>query len=530
MFMKVRPALIVTHKEKKMIRNFSLLLFLFLAFTGAIFSQESILVEGKITYLTADQIYCDVGTIGGASVGDTLKVLRREQELGLILITNVARKSSVCLSLVPASVFQLGDKVVLDKMTKPLSQPNEIVKDRLKETVEKPQKSKLKQSGNLSFRYTDTQFSNNNSANRGIGSLNYRLRYDGLFKPQLWIYGRSDLADKEFKLYQARLTFGSSTGKLYVQVGRVFSPALSGIGATDGLLASTTIKRGISLGVLGGFSPNPQNLNFDKNISKTGGYIHFKNQSPNFRMIGSIAFAQQKVSGKTDREFIFWTWRGNVGNTFSLAMYQTVDLYPDTEIGVRNKMTPTSSQISVRFRPIKSITIRSRYSARRQVLYFESAQTLPDSLFQDELRSGWYNTIQLSMNNIGSFQLGANLRNQKSADRPAVLAFMSFRSPSGSNGRTYNLKTNYIRNDLITGVRFTVGLDQSLGKKISIYAEADGYSYGYGTNWSDYFQQRINVGMNWRIFSKLQMTLSADYTQEDNYSFQYVYAGLNYRF
>ena len=60
-------------------------------------------IQGKITYLTADQVYCDLGREDGVNVGDTLTVFRRNDEIGKIITTNLARQSSVCASLIPVT-------------------------------------------------------------------------------------------------------------------------------------------------------------------------------------------------------------------------------------------------------------------------------------------------------------------------------------------------------------------------------------------------------------------------------------------
>jgi len=48
-------------------------------------------LEGHITYITMDQIYCDIGSVKGAEIGDTLTVFRRNDEVGLLVITVTSR-------------------------------------------------------------------------------------------------------------------------------------------------------------------------------------------------------------------------------------------------------------------------------------------------------------------------------------------------------------------------------------------------------------------------------------------------------
>jgi len=526
--MKANPVINVILKVKSVTRRV-LNLFFFIIF-GCIYSQENIHIDGTITYITTNQVYSNIGLNKGAVIGDTLKVLRRGQELGLIYITSIANKSSVSESLIPISQFQLGDRVVLEKIKQEIL----ILDKKVIVQDPKPTTTKIKrqwrQSGNISLRYMSSQYSNKTTRNRSIGMMNYRLRSSGILKPNLWIYGRSNLLSGDFNLYQARITLGQTNSKFYMQMGRVFSSNLSGLGATDGLVASTNLVKGITLGVLGGYLPAQKNMNFSKDVIKTGGFVHIKTKTKNMRLSGSVALAQQKFKGNTDREFVYWTWRSDYKKALTLSVNQTLDLYSDQSVGTRNSLTPTSNQISLRFRPMSGLSIQSRYSGRRQVLYFESEQTLPDSLFQDELRSGWYNAFSWSNDWFGNVQFGLNLRSQKSFDRPASVIVFGYQTPNQKNKRSYRFKTNFIRNDLLTGMRLVLGVDQSLNKNNSLYVDADFYSYGYGNKTADYFQTRISTGVNWRIQKKIRFSCNIDYLKDKSYNNLFIYAGVNYRF
>lgn len=525
--MKVNHVIVVIHPEKKMIKK---LLVSMMIFQGFIFAQETVKAEGTITYITIDQVYSNIGLNKGANIGDTLKVLRRGQELGLIHITSIANKASVSKSLVPISQFQLGDRVVLEKIKhdKLVLDEKIIIQDSKPST--KKIRRKWHQSGNINLRYMSTQYSNKTTNNRSIGMMNYRLRSTGFLKPNLWIYGRSNLLSGDFNLYQARFTLGESDGKFFMQTGRVFSSDLSGLGATDGLVMSSTLKKGVTLGVLGGYLPAQQNMDFSKDVIKTGGFIHFKKQTKNMRINGSAALAQQKFKGETDREFIYWSWRSDYKKSLSISLNQTIDLYTTQSISDRKSMTPTSNQLSIKFRPTNNLSIYSRYSGRRQVVYYESGQTLPDSLFQDELRSGWYNALHWSNNRFGNIQVGLNLRSQKSFDRSAYVLVFGYQTPNKKNKRSYRFKTNYIQNDLLTGFRTVLGVDHSLNRKFSLYGEVDFYSYGYGNNSSDFFQSRFSGGLNWKIINKVQFSTNVDYLKDKDYYNIFIYVGLNYRF
>ncbi len=512
-----------------MIRKYLIVYLGFIVSNQPLLAQGKIYAEGKITYLTAEQVYCDLGMNDGASVGDTLTVTRRTQEIGWIIVTHLAKKSSVTNSLVPIETYQLGDRVILNKTIKQnlLSKPR-IVEKSDGISIKIPQK-KWQQSGTLSLRMASTSFSNDRTATRGIGSLNYRVQYRGALKLKLWVYGRSHLETGNFNLYQGRVSLGDVGGKLYIQGGRVFSSSLPGLGATDGIFISTALQKNLIAGILGGFQPNPQSLSFNKNNTKVGGFIQAKRTINTVKMGGSIAVARQSVKGNTDREFLYWQVRISHTNRLALSMNQTVDFNLDQVVPQRGRFIPTSSQVLFRYRPITGVTLHSRYSGRRQVLYFESAQTLPDSLFQDELRHGWYNGIDITSGVLGSIRIGMNIRTQNSGARPSTVTFFGYQTPRGKRGRLYGFKTHYIQNEIISGLRLTLEINQSIGESVSVYGEGDMYSYGYGNKVNDYIQIRVSGGLNWKITRKLFVSLSGDYTNDRDYSILFGYAGLHIR-
>ncbi len=498
---------------------------------SALAGQTGVHSEGKITYLTADRVYCDLGSNNGAAVGDTMTVYRRDQELGLVVVTNVARKSSVCLSLVPTSTFQLGDRVVLDKTSPPeptaLATPESVIQKPEKRT--KRHLPRWSSTGNVSFRYTSGQFSNKTSDTRGIGSINYRLRSGGPLRATFWLYGRGNTLDNSFSLYQARMTLGRAGSHFYIQAGRVFSPEMAGIGSTDGLLVSSRLISSLSVGLLAGVQPDPKTLTFDPDLKKMGGYLYLNKKKDKVRTTASLALVGQYAGGKTDREFLFWSLRRDRRNKLALSLNQTVDMYRHGKVRNRNQLTPTSTQLSVSYRPFRSLNLQTRYTGRRQVVYQKTGAVIPDSLFRDELRSGLYTSIRWTGSSVGSFRLGANIRTQKSEYRPAILVSLDYRSPQRTNLSSYSIGTSFLRNDLLTGLRAELGYWKQFSPGFYYNANYDIYSYGYGNKVADYIQHHLSVGVNRRFFSRLNLALSGDYTYDKAYQIVYLYASLNYR-
>jgi len=312
-----------THRGVNMINFIKKNLFICLLAIGFGQNMEIITGQGKVTYLTADQVYCDIGTSQGISVGDTLQLFRRSEIIGDMVITHSAKNSSVTSPLVPIGTIQIGDRVQFEKTAKiNLAQP--IEPEMVVQKEPEKQKMIIKHSGNISLRTTIQSLPDGVSDKTGIGTLQYGLSVPSMRHFKVGVYGRSNLQDQQFTLYQARASFGSKNKEPYFQLGRVFASELSGIGATDGLLATVPIIKNIILGGLGGFQPNPESYQFNSDIKKIGLFSKIKFPSQHFT--GSIAFVGQYAGSGIDREYIYSKLSYNPINQLSFKLYQTFDL------------------------------------------------------------------------------------------------------------------------------------------------------------------------------------------------------------
>lgn len=534
MSMKVSRVMTVIQMEKKMIKYRLIPVFIFL---GLLVAQSGTYqsIEGNITYLTMDQVYSDVGSLKGAAVGDTMTVFRRNENIGLVVITNVARKSSVSQPLVPISQFQLGDQIRYDKwVPKPEDPPAQQVSQQSDKPSSKSASGKphwdFKQNATVSLRYSNNKYSEESTHSRGIGTLQYRAGLKSLLHSKVFVYGRSDLADKDLTVYQARIELSNQTRAHTVQIGRVFPSDMSGVGATDGLLFTSKITPVFSAGALAGFQPDYQSQSWNPDVKKIGGFFKSKHRNDNFKLQTLISVVSQQAGNEIDREFSYIKFTGDVKRRLSFSLYQTWDIYRDHTLYNRSALEPTSSQISFRLKPYKLITLNMRYTSRRQVLYNVSGNLLPDSLFVDELRSGWYNSIRFSHDKVGSVVTRFNRRKQSNdSDNASTYIFMNYFSRPIRENLTIQFSANYLKNLLITGFRSRLGVNMATKKFGSFHSEYELYSFGYGRFYDDYLQHSFKAHHTWSLRKSLYGSTSIDYLIDKDYSIFVLYLGLTYK-
>ncbi|RMF08894.1 MAG: hypothetical protein D6762_04730 [Candidatus Neomarinimicrobiota bacterium] len=507
-------------------------IFLSLILAGSLWAQErmEIKVDGKITYITTDQVYCDVGTDAGVGEGDTLRITRGTEEVGLAVVTYLSRKSCVCEPLVPAETLQLGDRVHLEKVK--LVTIEEVPETPATVTTAKPVNKKfgLSQLGNLSYRYTYSQFSDSLFHHRSIASLQYGLHMTRPINTQLWIYGRSNIQNHDFILYQARWELGTSESRFHTQIGRVYSSAMAGVGATDGILLETSLSERISAGLLGGLEPDPATLKFNSSVTKGGVFTSYRFRRDQRSLEGSLALVGQYASGNVDREFLYNRFRWRRGRLLYFTMNQTVDFYRNGAVGGRKGATLVSNQLSLRIRPLNWLSIQSRISSRKQVLYQQSSRSFPDSLFVDETRSGWYNAVYFNTSGGRSYRLGANYRFQSTGGGNSIYAFLGYRGPYRREGWNFDYTGSFLHNLLITGSRNQFGFTRKVGRRGSLFAEYELYVYGYGNKLADYIQHNVTATYSWQYRSHLVVSTSLDATVDKDYKYYYLYFAFHYRF
>ncbi len=497
------------------------------------FAQEKLglQVEGTVTYITIENVYCDLGSEQGVGLGDTLKVLRRNDEIGILVVQSTGRKSSVTIPLVSANLFQLGDRVLFTAKEKKTVSENIIEEKKIEEPIKKKKRTKplFDQGGSVSLRGNWNEYSGGSQHQRLLGNLNYRLGIDLPLKTQMWIYGHNNFMENSFRLYQMRLEFGDKNDRLFGQVGRLYASELAGIGAVDGAMVSVGKNRRSRVGVLAGYQPRFLKTELSTHVSKIG--VYSTNEwKPNKQIIRfNIALVGQYTQNAIDREFLYFRFYWKTKSNYEFSWYETVDMYRDSTIYDRSQIEPISSQISIRYRLGKILTLNSRLSSRRQIVYRQTGTMIADSLFVDELRSGWYNAIQIRTEDWGTLRISSNHRVQTNSSELSQVYSGSYTAPRFRNNIYVRFSSSYIKNMLITGLRNRVSISKSFNGKGSMFADYDLYVYGFGNQLADYNRHTLSFGMNYRLMKKISTNLSMDLSKDGEFNSIYSYFGFSYR-
>ena len=482
-------------------------------------------ITGRVTYFTADQVYCDLGANNQIVIGDTLDVSRRAETLGVLLVSHIANKSSVSEILTPEIQFKLGDLVTLRRTILPIL-IDSTQTDTTEEItiVEKPIKgSQFSQYGTASIRSNYNQITDEF---RFYNSLQYNAKYK---EYRFWVFGRSNSTTNQFSLYQAKMDLGTKSSGTFIQLGRVFSSELSGIGATDGVMVQWKKRNHFSVGSLMGAQPDPETFIPDFSITKMGIFTTFQKSLPSLLFKITSSIVGQYTDHSVDREFSYLKINGKFKDQMTFRAMGIFDYYRTT-LGNRTGFKQTSSQISLQYRFGKVMSFQTRFSQRMRPLYRSTYDSVQDSLMSDELISGWLNSLRFVLPKFGTFQLAGNIRKQTSGDLAYVVQF-NLRTRQFKSINSYGWSVNWIQNNLIKGLQNQFQYDREMGQFGQLYFEYEIYQYGYGVSPFDYFQQTLSMTYNRKILNSIYLYGTVD-TVIDNLGgpLIHLFIGTSYRF
>lgn len=522
--MKVVHVLIAIRKVM-MIKYFKIILLLF--FTG-LFADDIEIVNGKITYITVDQVYCDIGSKQNIVIGDTLKITRRGDFLGSVIVSHVATNSSVSDKISSQIEFQLGDIVILqiNDNRNIVNENNINIKPIIVDNpIEKPKQNiKFSQHGTISLRTNYNTISNELMLYQ---SLQYGLVINNPFPIHLFAFGQSNSNTGKFILYQAKLDFGSRKKGIFVQAGRVFTAELSGIGATDGILTQWRKNKSYSIGALFGFQPDNESYKPNYLQKKIGVYSTINKKLNNLTLNGTGSIVGQYEENIPQREYLFFKIKGRYKSNLEFNIWQLNDFYRD-ELNNTSNLELTSSQLSVRYKAIFGIVLQSKYSMRIQPLYFTNYESTQDSLISNEIRSGWLNSIRFSIPKIGQFQIGSNIRIQNSSEMAYLLRF-NYQSHQIKEKYILGWNLNWIKNDIINGIQNKFQYDWEINNKKSFFLEYELYQYGYGVNPFDFIQHSFSISFDQSISKHLYFYSAFDFIIDGQLNQTFIFSGLSYR-
>jgi hypothetical protein len=518
---------------------------------------------GAISYITSQNIYVKFKSTENMAVGDTLFVKQGETLVPALVVSNLSSISAVCTSI-SSIQFNVSDKIITRQ--KPNKPP---LKEALPPavTTEKPPKQvevkPLNEKTGMATTETDNQqqlhqdihgrlsvssysnFSNtpggdsqrmrytfsinaNNIANTKLSGESY---ISFVHKNGEWSEIQANIFNG-LKIYSLALNY-QFNNSLRLWVGRKINPRISNMGAIDGLQFEAKIKS-LTLGVLAGSRPDYEDYSLNFNLFQYGAYLSHDLVTRKGSMQSSLAFAEQKNNGNTDRRFVYFQHSNSLVKNLYFFGTVEVDLYKYDTVNQKPQGTFnfTNFYLSVRWKVIKRVSLTASYSARQNIVYYETYKSILDQIIDPETLQGYmlsatYNPIRFL--SVGA-RAGYRFRKSDPKDSRNLYAYATYsRIPfvkiSATASATF-LETTYISGKIYS---LTLSRDLVSGR---LFAGL-GYhyvDYHYFSTDSKIPQNMAEASLNWIIYKKLCLSVNYEGTFEKINHFNRLYINLTQRF
>jgi hypothetical protein len=511
--------------------------------------------QGKISFITSQNIYLRFDNTDGISVGDTAFFYKDKKYVPVMVIQFLS--SGSCSGKKIGNInLKVGDKVfVWSKIdeTKTLTLENagdekdtNLVKDTTQLKIKRSKIFISPHRSNFYGSFTANSFSgfanyansvgtqswwyslNLNAENIGGTSIYFSNYMNFAYLTSQWSNIKSNVFNN-VKIYD--LAIGYKVSKFSIWLGRHMNNNISSVGPVDGL----QIEKGFgnfSFGGVAGSRPDFLHMGLNSNLFEYGAYINRSDTINNRQMKSTVAIFQQSNHGKTDRRFLYFQHNNNIINNLYLFFSSEVDLFKLQNNKAKSDFSLTSLYLSTQYTPVRPLTINLSYDARRSVIYYQTFRSLYDSLFENQLRQG----LRLSFfirPLAGTFvNLGGGYSFQKGDIKPSRNLNISI-TQSGIPWLdiSASLTFNRIFSNYLSGTVYGITLTKYIPFNFtSISAGISKLSYRFGGLSTNLDQKIATVQISTKLINKIFFNLYYEGEFEGKTTYGRFMCGINYRF
>lgn len=509
------------------------------------------ILEGRISYITTQHIYVRFSSTMGLNDGDTL-FLKENQEVPALVILNHSSTSCVCKPLLDSN-FRMSDPVIGRlKGIKPADPAPEIEvstaedeNDSVPETgLAEPGVKERKQDvhGRLSlssYTYLKNPESDGRQRLRYTLSLDARniggsgLRLETYVNFSHVLDQWEEISENLFnglKIYKLSASY-AFRNSLLLTAGRKINPKLSSVGAIDGL----QIEKGfgaLSAGIVAGSRPDYQDYSFNTGLFQYGAYLAHEFKGSGGNMQNTLAYVEQMNRGATDRRFIYFQHHNDLVSRLWFFGSVEVDLYQKVGEKKETVFNLYNTYMNVRYRVINPLTLSLSYSARNNLIYYESHKDFLDRLLDEKVLQGW--RFRVSYRPIPYLYLGAHAAYRYRKDDP-----MPTRNAHGY--ATYSLipgigvsvtaRFTWMQSAYLDGMIYGAGIGREfLSGKLHAELNYHYIDHNYGSTEMTIAQHVGEAGLTWAVLHKLYLSAHFEGTFEESLAYKRIFISLSQRF
>ena len=545
----------VIQQERKMIkciiRNIGLLYLLFLIFAvGETSAQESTnLMEGKVSYITGENIYVRFASTEQIENGDTL-FIRDENSLTPALLVDHKSSISCLCSKLAEHTFKVDDIVYVRKnnpvseVVKPQQElPEKDVNEQVLITQEPTKEPSRTQ--DISGRLSMSSYSNFSDEGDNIHRFRYTLSAKALnlsgsklsaetymsftHKLHQWDVVQENL-NNALKVYSLALKYDINESAT-VWGGRKINPRIANVGAIDGLQFEYKFKN-MFAGIVGGSRPDYQDYGYNFDLFEYGVYVGQSAKAENGFVQSSLAFFEQRNTGNVDRRFVYMQHTNSAIKNLTLFSSLELDLYKLENDKPTNTVSLTSLYFSARYRFSKRLSVFGSYDNRKNVIYYETFRNYADEILQQASRQGV--RARINYRPVNGFIVGASagtrFRDEDPLPTKTLNGFATWTKVPTLNV-SLSISTNLMQTSYLDGQVYGARLSKNLvSGKLYTMLHYRWVDFKYANTLTNLQQHIGELDLSWQFSKKLYISANYEATFQEQQLFNRLYLNLRIKF
>jgi len=521
-----------------------LIVFVLLAATALGQTAETWL-KGSITFRSSQHSYVGFPNTNGIQIGDTLYLDENGLKKPVFSVQNLSSQSCLCLpinQLIVSDAALIYARVQTTQATpsnvtaKQLETSVSVTSEAIERSLTVNEHRLPKVDGKIALT-SYTQLSSFGSNQR----FRYNLSLQALHIDSSAFSAETNLSFSHrnaawngladaLKVYSLAVTY-EVNNHLTLMLGRKINSDMANIGAVDGLHVVYN-RKALSYGFLLGSRPDYYDYSFNPNLLQVGAFIGHAAQTPTGNYQTTLAVFNQMNAFKTDRRFAYFQHSNALLTNLSAFASAEVDFYTLINGLPAATFQWTSTYLSLRYKPVKQLSLNLSYDARKNIYYYETFKNQLDSILDKETRQG----LRLGFNyrpfNRWMWGGNAGYRMKKSETRPSLNAntFLTvsdipYLDASATLDATI-LQTTYL-NGVVYGLRLSKDLFKEKANAELSYRAVD---YLYTNSQSTLLQHIIEASLSWRLAKKWMVSFNAEGSFDANDTAARLYINVSKRF
>jgi hypothetical protein len=324
--------------------------------------------------------------------------------------------------------------------------------------------------------------------------------------------------------------------------GRKINPNLSSVGAIDGLQFEKKFKS-ISVGAFAGSRPDYNDYSYSFKLFQYGAYIGHNYQNDKKSMQTSLAYIEQKNDGNTDRRFAYFQHANSLikkiyfFGSIEMDLYEKVKTGVDTITEIVNYKPQSTFNLSnlyllLRYSATRKLSLSFSYSARQNVIYYETYKDYLERLLESETLQGF--RFMATYRPVRNLSLGIKAGYRFRPDDPEptrdLYGYVTY-SQIPLIDATATFSVTILESSYMTGNIYSLGLTRDLiPGKVSAGLNYRYVDYNFLNAELPLIQNVGEIDLTWRIIKKLSFSVYYEGTFEKEVTFSRIFANLGYRF